>query len=114
MSLNAQITKIGKLIVARFRDYELAEVTSSIPGVGPLLGAEFLAVTAGDMNRYGTADRLASLAGVAPVPRDSGNVSGNLHRPKCYHRGLQRLLHVRAHQYPKLRPITALLRTQTG
>lgn len=56
---------------------------------GRLLGAEFLAATAGDMSRYGTADRLASFAGVVPVPRDSGNVSGNLHRPRRYHRGLQ-------------------------
>ncbi|BBC29253.1 Transposase [Streptomyces graminofaciens] len=59
-----------------------------MPGIGPLLAAEFLAATAGDMSRYGTADRLAGLAGVAPVPRDSGNVSGNLHRPRRYHRGL--------------------------
>ena len=67
-----------------------------MPGIGPLLGAEFLAATAGDMSRYGTADRLASLAGVAPVPRDSGNISGNLHRPRRYHRGLQRVFYTSA------------------
>ncbi|MGW4876481.1 IS110 family transposase [Streptomyces sp. NPDC004262] len=93
MSLNEQITEIDKLIAARFRDRELAEVISSMPGIGPLLGAEFLAATAGDMSRYGTADRLA---GVAPVPRDSGNVSGNLHRPRRYHRGLQRVFYTSA------------------
>ncbi|GJF32699.1 IS110 family transposase [Kitasatospora sp. NE20-6] len=93
MSLNDQITEIDKLIADRFRDHELAEVIASMPGIGPLLGAEFLAATAGDMSRYGTADRLASLAGVAPVPRDSGNVSGNLHRPRRYHRGLQRVFY---------------------
>jgi transposase len=96
MSLNEQITEIDKLIAARFRDHELAEVISSMPGIGPLLGAEFLAATAGDMSRYGTADRLASLAGVAPVPRDSGNISGNLHRPRRYHRGLQRVFYTSA------------------
>jgi transposase len=96
MSLNEQIAEIDKLIAARFRDHELAEVISSMPGIGPLLGAEFLAATAGDMSRYGTADRLASLAGVAPVPRDSGNVSGNLHRPRRYHRGLQRVFYTSA------------------
>ncbi|MFJ6123446.1 IS110 family transposase [Streptomyces sp. NPDC092129] len=96
MSLNEQITEIDKLIAARFRDHELAEVISSVPGIGPLLGAEFLAATAGDMSRYGTADRLASLAGVAPVPRDSGNISGNLHRPRRYHRGLQRVFYTSA------------------
>lgn len=96
MSLNEQITEIDKLIAARFREHELAEVISSMPGIGPLLGAEFLAATAGDMSRYGSSDRLASFAGVAPVPRDSGNVSGNLHRPRRYHRGLQRVFYTSA------------------
>ncbi|MFE4334004.1 IS110 family transposase [Streptomyces sp. NPDC056831] len=96
MGLNEQITEIDKLIAARFREHELAEVISSMPGIGPLLGAEFLAATASDLSRYGAADRLASLAGVAPVPRDSGNISGNLHRPRRYHRGLQRVVYTSA------------------
>ncbi|MFG2570990.1 IS110 family transposase [Streptomyces sp. NPDC048567] len=96
MGLNEQITEIDKLIAARFREHELAEVISSMPGIGPLLGAEFLAATAGDMSRYGSSDRLASFAGVAPVPRDSGNISGNLHRPRRYHRGLQRVFYTSA------------------
>ncbi|MFF7638689.1 IS110 family transposase [Kitasatospora sp. NPDC008050] len=96
MSLNEQITEIDKLIAARFREHELAEVITSMPGIGPLLGAEFVAATAGDMSRFGTPDRLASLAGVAPVPRDSGQVSGNLHRPRRYHRGLQRVFYTSA------------------
>ncbi len=96
MSLNEQIAEIDKLIAARFRDHGLADVIAGMPGIGPLLGAEFLAATAGDMSRYGTADRLASLAGVSPLPRDSGNVSGNLHRPRRYHRGMQRVFYTSA------------------
>lgn len=96
MGINEQIAEIDKLIAARFREHELAEVISSMPGIGPLLGAEFLAATAGDMSRYGSSDRLASFAGVAPVPRDSGNVSGNLHRPRRYHRDLQRVFYTSA------------------
>ncbi|MFB7294213.1 IS110 family transposase [Actinacidiphila glaucinigra] len=96
IGLNEQIAEIDKLIAARFREHELAEVISSMPGIGPLLGAEFLAATAGDMSRFSSPDRLASLAGVAPVPRDSGNVSGNLHRPRRYHRGLQRVFYTSA------------------
>ncbi len=96
MDLNGQIAEIDKLIEARFREHELAELISSMPGIGPLLGAEFLAATAGDMSRYGSADHLASFAGVAPVPRDSGNISGNLHRPRRYHRGLQRVFYTSA------------------
>ncbi|MCX4430284.1 IS110 family transposase [Streptomyces mirabilis] len=93
MSLHEQVAEIDKLIEARFRDHELAEVISSLPGLGPVLGSEFLGVTCGDLSRFGSPDRLASLAGVAPVPRDSGNVSGNLHRPRRYHRGLQRVFY---------------------
>lgn len=93
IGLNEQIAEIDKLIMARFREHELAEVISSMPGIGTLLGAEFLAATADDMSRFGSSDCLASFAGVAPVPRDSGNVSGNLHRPRRYHRGLQRVFY---------------------
>ncbi|WP_406088865.1 IS110 family transposase [Streptomyces sp. NBC_01013] len=96
IALNEQIAQIGKLIAARFREHELAQVISSMPGIGPLLGAEFLAATAGDISRFGSSDRLASFAGVAPVPRDSGNVSGNLHRPRRYNRGLQRVFYTSA------------------
>ncbi|MFD9269565.1 IS110 family transposase [Streptomyces goshikiensis] len=96
IGLNEQIAEIDKLIAARFREHELAEVISSMPGIGSLLGAEFLAATAGDMSRFGSSDCLASFAGVAPVPRDSGNVSGNLHRPWRYHRGLQRVFYTSA------------------
>jgi transposase len=96
MALDAQIKEIDQLIEERFRRHPSAEVITSMPGIGVLLGAEFLAATGGDMRAFGTADRLASLAGVAPVPRDSGRVSGNLHRPKRYHRGLQRVFYTSA------------------
>ncbi len=41
-------------------------------------------------------DRLAGVAGLAPVPRDSGKVSGNLRRPRRYSRRLQRVLYIPA------------------
>jgi transposase len=65
MALNSRIRDLDAQIEGRFREHELAEVITSMPGIGPLLGAEFLAATGGDMTRYGTADRLASLGGVA-------------------------------------------------
>lgn len=36
------------------------------------------------------------LGGVAPVPRDSGKVSGNLRRPQRYNRRLQRVFYTSA------------------
>jgi transposase len=68
-------------------------VIESMPGIGPLLGAEFLAATGGDMTAFGTPDRLAGFAGLAPAPRDSGRIRGNLHRPDRYHRGLNRVFY---------------------
>jgi transposase len=43
---------------------------------------------------FGTADGLATFAGLAPVPRDSGRVSGNMRRPHRYHRGLLRAFYM--------------------
>ncbi|MFC8765583.1 transposase [Streptomyces sp. NPDC057193] len=45
---------------------------------------------------FGSPDRLATYAGLAPAPRDSGNGSGDRHRPKRYHRRLQRALFLAA------------------
>ena len=96
MALDEQIKQLDQLIEERFRRHPSAEVITSMPGIGTLLGAEFLAATGGDLDAFGSADHLASLAGVAPVPRDSGRVSGNLHRPHRYHRGLQRVFYISA------------------
>jgi transposase len=96
MALDAQVKEVDELIGDRFRRHPSAGVIASLPGIGVLLGAEFLAATGGDMDAFGSADRLASFAGVAPVPRDSGRISGNLHRPQRYHRGLQRVFYTSA------------------
>jgi transposase len=96
MALDEQIKEIDRLIEERFRRHPSAEVITSMSGIGVLLGAEFLAATGGNLDAFGSADRLASHAGVAPVPRDSGRVSGNLHRPHRYHRGLQRVFYTSA------------------
>ncbi|WP_432147152.1 IS110 family transposase [Streptomyces sp. bgisy084] len=96
IALNEKVDEIDKLIEGRFRSHDQAEVIASLPGIGPLLGAEFLAATSGDMARFGTSDRLAGFAGLAPAPRDSGRISGNLKRPARYHRGLQRVFYTSA------------------
>lgn len=96
MAVDEQIKEVDELIEDRFRRHPAAAVITSLPGIGILLGAEFLAATGGDMDAFGSADRLASFAGVAPVPRDSGRISGNLHRPQRYHRGLQRVFYTSA------------------
>jgi transposase len=96
ITLNEQVAELDKLIETRFRDHHHFEVITSMPGLGIILGAEFLAATGGDMTVFGTPDRLAGFGGVAPVPRDSGKISGNLRRPQRYNRRLQRVLYTSA------------------
>lgn len=93
---NEQITNIDALIEGRFGQHTHAEAIASLPGTGTLLGAEFLAATGGDMDAFGTPDRLAGLAGLAPAPRDSGRIRGTLHRPQRSHRGLNRVFYTSA------------------
>ncbi|MCX4562158.1 IS110 family transposase [Streptomyces phaeochromogenes] len=95
-NLNQQVAELGKAIEARFREHRDFEVIASMPGLGVILGAEFLAATGGDMTAFGIADRLAGFGGVAPVPRDSGKISGNLHRPRRYNRRFQRVFYISA------------------
>ncbi|MCX4404125.1 IS110 family transposase [Streptomyces sp. NBC_01764] len=96
MALNQQVAELDKAIEARFREHQDFEVITSMPGLGVILGAEFLAATGGDMSLFGTPDRLAGFGGVAPVPRDSGKISGNLRRPRRYNRRLQRVFYISA------------------
>ena len=96
MRLGEQIRDTDKLIEDRFRRHRAAPVITSMPGIGPLLGAEFLAATGGDMTWFATADRLAAFAGLAPAPWDSGRIRGNLQRPRRYHRGLNRVFYYSA------------------
>ncbi len=59
-----------------------------------MLAAEFLGATGGDLTVFETADRFAGVAGLAPVPKDSGRISGNHHRPRRYDRRLLRVFYL--------------------
>lgn len=96
VALDARLAETDSAIEGRFREHEHAAVITSLPGLGPLLGAEFIAATGGDMAAFGSADRLAGVSGLAPVPRDSGRISGNLHRPRRYSRRLMRVFYLSA------------------
>lgn len=96
LDLDREIKDTDKLITTRFRAHPWAKIIESLPGMGPGLGAEFLVTTGGDLAAFATAGRLASYAGLVPVPRDSGRVSGNLRRPKRYNRRLRRVFYMAA------------------
>ena len=96
MALDTEIRDTETMIEDRFRRHRHAEIILSMPGFGIQLGAEFLAATGGDMTAFDSADRLAGVSGLAPVPRDSGRVSGNLKRPRRYDRRLLRACYLSA------------------
>jgi transposase len=97
LDLDRQIKDLDKQLSERFGEHRHATPITSIPGFGPILGAQLLADTGGDLlPAFGSPGRLAAYAGLAPVPRDSGRVKGNLHRPKRYHRGLRRVFYMAA------------------
>jgi transposase len=96
MALDTEIGDTDAMIEERFRGHRHAEIILSMPGFGVILGAEFIAATGGDMGAFASADRLAGVAGLAPVPRDSGRISGNLKRPRRYDRRLLRACYLSA------------------
>lgn len=96
LDLDREIKDLDKLITQRFRAHPQAKIIESMPGMGPILGAEFLAITAGDLTAFGSAARLATYAGLAPVPNDSGRRTGVLHRPLRYHRRLRHVFYMAA------------------
>ncbi|GAB2902371.1 IS110 family transposase [Streptomyces deserti] len=95
LALDDRIKRIDKQVRDTFRAHPQAEIIESLPGMGPILGAEFI-VAAGDLAAYTDAGHLASAAGLVPVPRDSGRRTGNLHRPKRYSRRLRRVFYMSA------------------
>jgi transposase len=102
LALDERIRDNDREIRETFRTDERAEIIESMPGMGPILGAELVAIV-GDLSCYKDAGRLASHAGLAPVARDSGRRTGNYHRPKRYHRRLRHIFYLSA-QSAMMRP----------
>ncbi|ADI10621.1 putative transposase [Streptomyces bingchenggensis BCW-1] len=96
LELDERIKENEQGITALFRTDERAAIIESLPGMGPILGTELLAIV-GDMTSHRDAGQLAAHAGLAPVPRDSGRKTGNLHRPKNYSRRLRHIFYMSAH-----------------
>jgi transposase len=67
----------------------------SLPGIGIIMTAEFLA-EADYLSRFGSPDRFAAAAGIAPVLRESGSVSYR-RRAKRGNRVLKRVFYQSSH-----------------
>lgn len=88
LRIRDELAEVEAEIDAALQSSEFADLLVTVPGFGRRLAADFLAATGADLAAFESPDRLASFAGLAPVPRDSGKISGNHHRPRRYDRRL--------------------------
>ncbi|MBQ0892701.1 IS110 family transposase [Micromonospora sp. U56] len=95
LQLRRRIKDTDKAIEAAFAAHPQARIIPSLPGMGPLVAAEFT-VAVGDLSTFASPDHLAAYAGLAPVARDSGKRTGNLHRPQRYNRRLRHVFYMSA------------------
>ena len=95
-TIDADVAALDEQIEQRFNQHRDAPILLSMPGFGVVLAATFLANTGGDLDAFENVDRLASVAGLAPAPRDSGRISGNHHRPRRFNRRLMRTCYLAA------------------
>jgi len=94
--IDATLARIDAQLSEKFDQHADAQILLSMPGFGPVLAATFLAQIGGNLDDFDTVDRLACVAGLAPVPRDSGRISANLHRPRRFNRRLLRTCYLAA------------------
>lgn len=86
--LAAEVLRLGEALAETdervseaFFSLPQARIVTSMPGIGPRLGAE-LVVEIADISRFPSAGHLAAYAGIAPVSRDSGKSTGNRMRAR--------------------------------
>jgi transposase len=96
VAIDEDLVGIDAEITAHVARDDSATNLLTMPGFGPVLAATFLAQIGGSLDAFENVDRLACVAGLAPVPRDSGRISGNLHRPRRFNRRLLRTCYLAA------------------
>jgi transposase len=92
LGLKGRIENIDEELGKRFFARPEARILTSLPGMGPILGAEFL-VAVGDIRSFESADRLAAYAGLVPAARDSGKRVGNNRRMRGGNKTLKRVFY---------------------
>ncbi len=95
-TIDAEIADVDAQITDLFRKHDSADVLLSMPGSDRYSQQLCSRTSAGNLEGFDSVDRLASVAGLAPVPRDSGRISGNLHRPRRFNRRLLRTCYLAA------------------
>jgi transposase len=92
LGFKQRVESIDEEIGQRFFARPEARILTSLPGMGPILGAEFLVVV-GDIRAFESADRLAAYAGLVPAARDSGKRVGKHRRMRGGNKTLKRVFY---------------------
>ena len=71
-TMNAEIARLQDELAGRFESHPDAEILTSLPGLGRVLGARVLAEFGDDPTRYADARARRNYAGMAPITRASG------------------------------------------
>jgi transposase len=92
LTLKEGIATLDGELEKRFFARPEARILASLPGMGPVLGSEFL-VSVGDLCAFSSADQLAAYAGLVPAARDSGKRVGNDRRMRGGNKVLKRVFY---------------------
>jgi transposase len=92
LALKESIDNLDRELRRRFFARPEDRILASLPGIGPILGAEFL-VSVGDLSAFESADRLAAYAGLVPSAFDSGKRVGNHRRMRGGNKVLKRVFY---------------------
>jgi transposase len=92
LGFKQRVESIDEEIGQRFFARPEARILTSLPGMGPILGAEFLVVV-GEICAFESADRLAAYAGLVPAARDSGKRVGKHRRMRGGNKTLKRVFY---------------------
>jgi len=95
LAFKERLASVDGQIASRFFERPEVRILSSLPGIGPILGAEFL-VAVGDLSAFSSADQLAAYAGLVPAARDSGKRVGNNRRMRGGNKILKRVFFLSA------------------
>lgn len=79
-ALNEQIDTLGQVVGEHFGRHPAAELVTSLPGLGVILGARLLGEFGDDPQRYVDAKARKSYAGTAPITKASGKKKAVLSR----------------------------------
>jgi transposase len=92
LALKESIDTLDGELGRRFFARPEARILTSLPGMGPILGAEFL-VSVGDLLAFESPDQLAAYAGLVPAAQDSGKRVSNNRRMRGGNKVLKRVFY---------------------